>query len=182
MTLGLPDSRTDKLLIFVFISFLLFICDILIFFGHTSKNETLLTKNIIKYYSSVHQKVDPKIVKEVVELSYTLTPKHFPNGPFYPKDTIALAMIETDFNPYIVGKYGEIGVWQILSPEGNAFSLEGNCKAALDTLKEKYDIFGNYKMAIIGYNGISVNKKGNLYTGYWARFAKSRALIEQMDR
>lgn len=145
-----------------------------------SKKSTI--KNILQYYSKTHQKVDPKVVKQVVDLSYRLTPEVFPNGPFTPKDIITIAMIETDFNPYIVGKYGEIGIWQILDPEGNAFSMEGNCKAALDTLKEKYDLRGNYKMAIIGYNGVSVNNKGKMYLGYWNRFAKARELVERMDQ
>lgn len=149
--------------------------------GSYRQSYCAIVQNLQKYYDKTHQKVDPAVIAKVVSLSYALTPKVFPQGPFQPKDIITLAMIETDFNPYMIGKSGEIGVWQILDPEGNAFSLEGNCKAALSTLKEKYDLRGSYKMAIISYNGFSTNKRGELHTGYWRRFAKARAIVERMD-
>lgn len=130
---------------------------------------------------TVRQAVVRKVLIEVDKY----LPKYFPEGEFTRKDLIAIAMVESRFDQYLVGQHREYGVFQIL-PESfewakikrNQFDISVNTQVALFVLKEKYKKHKNYKQAIIAYNGLVRQENGQFSEVYWKKFRKCR---EELD-
>lgn len=107
--------------------------------------------------------------------------------PFTYKDLIAIGWLESDFNVKAEGTHGERGIWQILSwrrylqeiHRWDAYDIDNNCRMAVMELKDKYAEKGNYKDAIIAYNGWVI-KDGGVRTTYYNSFMIRRRKVDSL--
>lgn len=136
------------------------------------------------YRSNVAVRTDVIIVTLKAVDKYL--PKYFPKGPYQREDFIALALTESCYNPYLVGKAGEKGIFQIMEEASsdmgvtrNQFDIDTNTELAMFVLSQKFKKYPDYKKAIIAYNGI-VFKKGKLIDQYWKRFSEFRRVIDDV--
>lgn len=136
------------------------------------------------YRSNVAVRTD--VILETLKAIDKYLPKYFPEGPYKRQDFIAMALTESCFNPYLIGKAGEKGVFQIMEEASsdmgvkkNQFDIETNTELAMFVLTQKFQKHPDYKKAIIAYNGI-VFKKGKLSEVYWKRFSEFRRVIDDV--
>lgn len=143
-------------------------------------------EEINDYYArfSVVTRVDT--IRETLKAIDKLLPKYFPDGPYKRKDLLAIAMVESAFDKFLMGKAGEYGIFQIM-PEScawmgvtkNQYEIEVNTELGLFVLKKKFDKHQNYKLSVIAYNGL-VSKKGKLDESYWDKFIKYRRALDDI--
>lgn len=136
------------------------------------------------YRSNVAVRTD--VIVETLKAVDKYLPKYFPSGPYKRQDFIAMALAESCFNPYLIGKAGEKGVFQIMEESSsdmgvtkNQFDVETNTELAMFVLSQKFQKFPDYKKAIIAYNGYVV-KHGKLSEIYWKRFSEFRRVIDDV--
>ena len=143
-------------------------------------------EEINDYYARFGVVTRVDIIKQTLKAIDKLLPKYFPDGPYERKDLLAIAMVESAFDKFLVGKAKEYGIFQIM-PESckwmgitkNQFEVEVNTELALFVLKKKFDEHQNYKIAIIGYNGI-VKRRGKLSEKYWDKFIRFRRALDDI--
>lgn len=150
---------------------------------------------IVDYYYRQGTPVRFSVVKKTLEAIDYYLPHYFPDGPFTNKDLIAMAMVESSFQQYLVGTSGEKGIFQIMEDMSNAmgvkknqFDIETNTELGLFVLKEKYNQFPDYRKAIIAYNGVvihtTVSKNGKQIEvwndKYWKAFSKAKTDLDIM--
>ncbi len=143
-------------------------------------------EEINDYYARFNINTRVDVVRKTLMAIDTLLPKYFPKGPYTRKDLLAMAMVESSFNQYLVGRHKEYGIFQIL-PEScawmgitkNQFDVDVNTELALFVLKEKFKKHKNYKMGIIAYNGVVI-RKGILNESYWDKFIKYRRALDDI--
>ncbi len=100
-----------------------------------------------------------------------------------PKDLIYLAMVESGFNPAVTSRVGAAGIWQFMPRSGRGYGLkrdywvderrnpERSTEAAIRFLKDLYDRFGSWELALASYNAgygavaISIRKYNT--NDYW---------------
>jgi membrane-bound lytic murein transglycosylase D len=101
-----------------------------------------------------------------------------------PEELIYLTIIESALNPTAVSRAGATGIWQFMYNTGKMYGLEVNTfiddrrdpmkatEAAALHLRDLYNIFGDWTMAIAAYNcGMgnvrkAIQRSGNK-TGFW---------------
>jgi membrane-bound lytic murein transglycosylase D len=81
-----------------------------------------------------------------------------------PEDLVWLAMVESQFTPKINSRVGAGGMWQFMRSTGGRYGLSSNTyiderydwqkstQAAIIYLKELYDMFGSWPLAVSAYN------------------------------
>lgn len=81
-----------------------------------------------------------------------------------PKELKAMAIIESAFNPRAVSRARAKGMWQFMYATGKRYGLEmtsfvderfdptAACRAAAQYLKDSYQVFGDWSLAIASYN------------------------------
>jgi transglycosylase-like protein with SLT domain len=131
--------------------------------------------------------VSTKTIKETLETIDRLLPKYFPNGPYTREDFVAMAWLESGFNQYEIGTFGEKGIFQIMPDEFNdnsvklnKYDIETNTQLCMTVLKAKWQKYPDYKKAVIAYNGVIRNKKGRWNEKYWQAFEKRRSVVEAL--
>jgi soluble lytic murein transglycosylase-like protein len=153
---------------------------------HSELNYYKEAEEINDYYARFNVTTRVDIIKQTLKAIDKLLPKYFPDGPYQRKDLLAIAMIESAFDKFLTGGHGEYGIFQIM-PEScewmgvtkNQFEVEVNTELALFVLKKKFDEHKNYKLAIIGYNGI-VKRRGKIDETYWNKFIKYRRALDDI--
>jgi hypothetical protein len=145
---------------------------------------------IKKYYEVRNETVDLKVIKAILDYSKICIAESFPHGPFTAKDLAALAMIESGFSQYAIGKHGERGIFQILDYRGelrelglqnrDIFDLDVNAKAVCNELRKKYKKYRNYRDAIIAYNGWYRKPDGRIDSQYWNKFMNARRFVDRV--
>ena len=124
-------------------------------FNHYVRN------NIILYTEKM-----PKVTANIVSLSAYYLP--IIEGIFdmydLPKELKAMAMIESAFNPKAVSRARARGMWQFMHYTARLYDLDmtsfvderydpyKSCHAAAKYLKDSYNIFGDWSLAIASYN------------------------------
>lgn len=139
------------------------------------------------YYFTAGEKTSAPIIRQTLEAIDKLLPRYFPDGPYNRKDIIALAMVESGFDQYLVGTHKEFGIFQImpemckdLGIKRNQFDVEINTDMALAVLRDKFNERKDYKKAIIAYNGYVVKANGKVSDTYWKRFLKYRRTLDDV--
>jgi soluble lytic murein transglycosylase-like protein len=154
------------------------------------KYHSSLAGAISEFYTQRKVTVSYVDIKKTIATLEKVIPKYFDNHEYKVDDFLALAVIESDFNRYCIGKAGERGMFQILdwktalveieTPLANPFDIEVNIKMACYVLKQKHLQYKNYRDAIIAYNGYIINDKGEVVDKYWQKFIQAQKLIQEL--
>lgn len=124
-------------------------------------------------------RIDFSTVERLVNTSENLGRTCLPKL-FKPNDFLAIAFVESNFDPYAVGKAGEMGTWQVLEwrhfmrkvKGTNPFDVETNGKMFCAELREKNSHHHTYKKTIVSYNGLGA--KG---LRYYKKVLKAKTIL-----
>ncbi len=145
-------------------------------------------KQASRLSDSLFKEGTPVRVSIVVELLKQIDkklPVWYPNGPFRRNDIIAMAWLESEFRQFEVGTHGEKGIFQIMPGEfkdynvhKNYYDIDLNTEMMFRVLDGKFKKHGDYKKAIMAYNGLVHFKNGKYSEKYWKSFEKRRISVD----
>lgn len=145
------------------------------------KEASLLNDLLFREGLPVHIQVVVVMLKEIDKNIV----QFYPDGPFTRNDFIALAWIESGFSQYEGGTHGERGIFQIVPDEfhdfnvhKNYYNVDLNTCMAFRVLDGKYKKYGDYKKAIMAYNGLVKFKNGKYSQKYWKAFEKRKIAVD----
>lgn len=154
---------------------------------NTDTNKTLAHKIVLYYRTTTGEKVDAAVVEATLVAIDRYRLKYFPDEQFSKQDFIALAMVESNFNLYEVGTSGEVGIFQIMQGAiprtiKNPFEIRTNTRLCMKVLGWKWEEQGDYKKAIIAYNGVVRSRKnhGAWNEKYWRLFQKRKTVLNNL--
>ncbi len=106
-----------------------------------------------------------------------------------PQDLIYLAQAESGFHPYAVSRAGARGIWQFMASRGRAYGLhrdwwvderqdpEKSTRAAARHLKDLYNQFGDWYLAMAAYNSgpgtVQSAVKRTGYADFWELYRRN---------
>ena len=105
-----------------------------------------------------------------------------------PQDLVYLAQAESGFHPYAVSRVGARGIWQFMASRARAYDLhrdfwsderqdpEKSTRAAARHLKDLYDQFGDWYLAMAAYNSgpgtVQNAVKRTGYADFWELYRR----------
>ena len=106
-----------------------------------------------------------------------------------PQDLIYVAQAESEFHPYAVSRAGARGIWQFMGSRARAYSLhhdswvddrqdpEKSTRAAAHHLKDLYNQFGDWYLAMAAYNSgpgtVQSAVKRTGYADFWELYRRN---------
>jgi membrane-bound lytic murein transglycosylase D len=106
-----------------------------------------------------------------------------------PQDLIYLAQAESGFHPYAVSRAGARGIWQFMGSRARAYDLhhdmwvderqdpEKSTRAAARHLKDLYNLFGDWYLAMAAYNSgpgtVQSAVKRTGYADFWELYRRN---------
>ncbi len=148
------------------------------------KNKTEITEMAVMisdYYKKKGTPVSALEIRDIIRAVDKVLDEH-PELPFTQEDLLAIAMVESNFNPRAVGRSGEVGQFQILNYKEilreigavgrNPKDPEVNTRMAVYVLKQKHIQYRDWEQAIKAYNGFGKT--------YWRKFIASKIVIIAM--
>ena len=139
---------------------------------YAKRLSSMLTVIRTPYNAMVRSCIDRYTVKNRSQVSYMLGISEFYMPMIeteidrlgLPHELKYLPVIESAMNPKAVSRMGAKGLWQFMFPTAKHYGLKSNnyiderfdplkaTRAALTYLKDLYDMFGNWELAIAAYN------------------------------
>ena len=139
---------------------------------YAKRLSSMLTVIRTPYNAMVRSCIDRYVVKNRSQVSYMLGISEFYMPMIeteidrlgLPHELKYLPVIESAMNPKAVSRMGAKGLWQFMFPTAKQYGLKSNnyiderfdplkaTRAALTYLKDLYDMFGNWELAIAAYN------------------------------
>ena len=110
-----------------------------------------------------------------------------------PQDLIYLSLVESGYNPHAYSWARAMGLWQFMSSTGRLYGLDRNwwlderkdpeksTRAACRFLKDLYDEFGSWELAMAAYNGGPGRVRGTIKKQGTSDFWKMRLKRQTMD-
>ena len=131
-------------------------------------DDILLTHRLMSLSAKYRERPSYKNVLQLVKVAKHLEQTCLPNI-LIAEDYLAMAWVESRFNPRAVGKAGEHGAWQVLEWKHylkrtggvDSFNIETNGQMVCAELREKYKWHKTYQKTITSYNGLS--PRGRIY-------------------
>ena len=139
---------------------------------YAKRLSSMLTIIRTPYNAMVRSCIDRYTIKNRSQVSYMLGISEFYMPMIeteidrlgLPHELKYLPVIESAMNPKAVSRMGAKGLWQFMFPTAKQYGLKSNnyiderfdplkaTRAALTYLKDLYDMFGNWELAIAAYN------------------------------
>jgi membrane-bound lytic murein transglycosylase D len=110
-----------------------------------------------------------------------------------PEDLVYLSLVESGYNPHAYSWARAMGLWQFIASTGKLYGLQRNwwvderkdpvksTKAAAVFLKELYDTFGSWELAMAAYNGGPGRVQRSIKQQHTSDFWKLRLRRQTMD-
>jgi membrane-bound lytic murein transglycosylase D len=110
-----------------------------------------------------------------------------------PEDLVYLSLVESGFNPHAYSWARAMGLWQFISSTGKLYGLERNwwlderkdpvksTHAACQFLKDLYQEFGSWELAMAAYNGGPQRVRNTIQSQKTSDFWKMRLKRQTMD-